>query len=148
MVRSDCATRGVSPRLWLSLIHISRLWRADHERPELTRRVGLALNASGATASFTFAAFQNFSRHIVPFSPSRVKESVLSVCFHELHDGLSATHLSANGWSANSYLELISNADARGWWAQCIGAMQLRRDTQRIYLTPAYSCLLPRAESR
>lgn len=127
MVRSNCATRGVQLRSWLSLTDGSWLWSADHERPEVTRRVGLALNASGPTAPLTFAAFQNFSRRIVPFSPSRIKESVLSAGFHELHDGLSATHLSATEWSANSYLELISNADARGWWAQCIGAMQLRR---------------------
>ena len=97
---------------------------ADHERPEVTRRVGLALNAFAVTTQLTFADLQVFSRHIVPFTPTRVKESVLSDRFHEFHDGLNKTHLSATGWSAGSYLQLISSTDARGWWSDCIGALQ------------------------
>jgi hypothetical protein len=98
----------------------------------VTRRVGLALNAASPTTQLSFADLQTFSRHIVPFSPTRVKESVLSGDFHKLHDGLNMAHLSASGWSAGSYLELISNLDARKWWAQCIGEHNAARSTEML----------------
>lgn len=96
----------------------------DHERPEVVRRVGLALDTSGDDgAQLSFENLQVFSRHIVPFTPNKVKAAVLSDSFHELHDCLNAAHLSATGWSAGSYLKLISNTDARSWWADCIGTV-------------------------
>ena len=60
----------------------------EHERPEVVRRLGLALNSPGAVGDaqlLAFADLQILSRHIVPFTPARVKDSVLSESFRELH---------------------------------------------------------------
>jgi hypothetical protein len=95
----------------------------EHERPEVVRRLGLALNSPGAVGDaqlLAFADLQILSRHIVPFTPVRVKDSVLSESFRELH-GLNKSTVHASGWSGESYLELISSPNARQWWAGCIG---------------------------
>ena len=93
---------------------------SEHDRSEIVRRLGLVLKSSGPETPLAFDDLQIFSRQIIPFTPARVKESALSGEFSELN-GLSKELLSTNGWSAESYLELISSSDARDWWSGCIG---------------------------
>ena len=99
-----------------------QLYNTEHDGPEIVRRLGLVLKSSGRASMLAFTDLQEvFSRHIIPFTPARVRESVLSDRFSELH-GFDKDHLSSNGWSDDSYLELISSPDARYWWSSCIGA--------------------------
>lgn len=97
------------------------LSNAEHDRSEVVRRLELVLKSSGFKQLLLFADLQRFSRHIIPFTPARVKESVLSDAFSELH-GLDKALLLSNGWAEDSYLELISSPHARYWWSGCIGA--------------------------
>ena len=104
-----------------SRLNRGRLSNAEHDRPEVVRRLELVLKSSGSGQLLVFADLQRLSQHIIPFTPARVKEFVLSDAFSELH-GLDKALLLSNGWSDDSYLELISCPHARYWWSGCIGA--------------------------
>ena len=106
----------------------------EHERPEILRRLALAVRPSGANGDgstelargssseqLAFADLHVFSQHIVPFTASNVKDMVLSSDFLKLHE---IQHHSS-GWSDESYLDLISSPNARQWWAGCIGEKRI-----------------------